>query len=377
MKTLHLLTSHAWGGLELYVVQLAKKILEAGMETAIYCIQNSKVDSEAQKLNIPVLHAYKQARISPKDILKVRKILKQEKFDVIHTHTRQDVWLGSLVKRSFKIRLIHSLYMSAPAKKDFLHRFIYSQIDAITSSSEILNERIKQNYPIAPEKVHLLRYGRDQNDYEKNKEEALFLRKLWNTKENEIVFATMCRLDSGKGVREIGESLLYLSEQIKKQIKIWIIGEPTLAYTNASGEAVYEEQSLELYQWLTNFVQQQTGKIELIPFQKNIKPYLYAMDVFILGTYKETYSLSVLDAMGEGVPVIGTNSGGTPEQVKHLERGYLIEPKNSQSIANAITYYVENIKNIKKHGLLANLWVKEEHNWNDCIKKLQLLYTSK
>ena len=69
---LHILTSHAWGGLELYVVSLVKKLLDAGTKSAIYCIQNSKVDREAQKLGIPVYYAYKQARVSFKDILKVR-----------------------------------------------------------------------------------------------------------------------------------------------------------------------------------------------------------------------------------------------------------------------------------------------------------------
>ena len=266
--------------------------------------------------------------------------------------------------------------MSAPAKKDIFHKFIYKQVNAITSSSEILNQRIKKNYPVPEFKVHLLRYGRDQNKFDKNIEEALFIRKLWNTKEKELVFATMCRLDSAKGVREIAESLLHLKLEVKNKIKIWIIGEPTLLYTNTLGEPVYEKQSLQLYEWLKSFIAKSEGKIELIPFQKNIKPYLDAMDVFILATYKETYSLSVLDAMSASLPVIGTNSGGTPEQIKHMERGYLIEPKSSQSIAAAITYYVENQERILQHGAASYLWVKQEHDWYKTINELKELYNS-
>ncbi|MES2614027.1 MAG: glycosyltransferase family 4 protein, partial [Bdellovibrionota bacterium] len=280
------------------------------------------------------------------------------------------------IKMSLSVRFIHSLYMSAPSKKDFLHRLIYSKIDAITSSSEILNERIKKNYPVPESKVHLLRYGRDQNDFEKNSQESLFIRQILNAKKNDFVFATMCRLDSAKGVREIAESLLHLSQVVKEQIKIWIMGEPTLLYTNEFGNPVYEEQSLELYEWLKNFVEQNKNSIELIPFQKNIQPFLDAMDVFILATYKETYSLSVLDAMCAGIPVIGTNSGGTPEQVKNLERGFLVEPKSAKSIAEAITYYVENKIMIQEHGQAAKLWVRQEHDWNKTILQLKKLYST-
>ncbi len=145
-------------------------------------------------------------------------------------------------------------------------------------------------------------------------------------------------------------------------------------YKNNVGEPVYEEQSLKLHQELKNFVDNAKGRIELIPFQKTPRPYLEAIDVFILGTYKETYSLAVLDAMGVGVPVIGTNSGGTPEQVTHGKRGFLVEPKSATSIAKAIEYYIENKNEIVTQGNFAKQWVHTEHNWLTTLVQFEKLY---
>ncbi|WP_161998209.1 glycosyltransferase family 4 protein [Silvanigrella paludirubra] len=378
ISILHVNTSEAFGGLELYTIQLIKKIMESGIHTAIYCIKGSKIDEEAQKLGIKIYYGFKQARISFSDIKYLRKIIKYDHFQIIHSHTRQDVWLCSLSLLFLKDKKqIFSLYMSAPSKKDIIHKFIYSKVTAITSSSEILNERIRKNYPVLPEQVKLLRYGRDLSLYNKNLNDRKNIRESLNTSDNEYVIATMCRIDPGKGVKEIAESILHLKPEIKQKIKIWIMGEPTLHHTASDGTPVYETQAKELYDWLKQFIKspEAENKIQLIPFQKNIVPYLNAMDIFVLGTYKETYSLSVIDAMAMGLPVIGTNSGGTPEQVLNNIRGFLIEPRSSKEIANAITKYVENPKLICEHGENAKKWVFSEHNWQNKVTKLQSLYS--
>lgn len=127
-----------------------------------------------------------------------------------------------------------------------------------------------------------------------------------------------------------------------------------------------------------NFVQQEEvrGRIELIPFQKNVVPYLEAADAFALLTYKETYSLSILDAMNHGLPVMGTNAGGTPEQVKDGERGLLVGPKDAQAVAKAISFYAENPAQRAQHGQTAKIWVQSEHNWKQTISKLMEIYTT-
>lgn len=377
LSILHVNTSHAYGGLELYTILLVKKIIESGIKTAIYCIPGSRIDDEAQKLSIPVYHGVKQARLSISDIKRLRKIIQNDGFQILHSHTRQDVWLSSLSLLFLKNKKqIFSLYMSAPSKNDMIHRFIYSKVTAITSSSEVLNERIRKNYPILPEQVRLLRYGRELSLYHKSLDDRKKIRESLKVNDKEYVIATMCRIDPGKGVREIAESILHLKPEIKNKIKIWIMGEPTLDHTAPDGTPVYETQAEEMYLWLQKFslLPEVEKRLQLIPFQKNIIPYLSAMDIFVLGTYKETYSLSVIDAMGMGLPVIGTNSGGTPEQIENNVRGILVEPRSSQEIAAAITTYIENPKLICEHGESAKKWVFIEHSWQNKVTQLSKLY---
>lgn len=376
---LHLVTSEAWGGLELYVVNLIKKLLDDGFHTALYCLPNTKVESEARRLNIPIFHGKKQAHFSPTDLIRVKSILKENHFDIIHTHTRQDVWLGSLsVLFSRNKKHIFSLYMSAPSKKDLIHRFIYSQVDAITSSSEILNARILNSYPVSPEKVHLLRYGRDFSLCKKDNAQAKRIRELYHVKDTDIVVASISRIDPAKGVLEFAQSISFLEPDIRARVKYWIIGEPTLLHTEANGTPVFERASQQTYEQLMSFAKSKeaANQIQLIPFQRDLIPYLSAINIFTLATYKETYSLSVLDAMCMEVPVIGTDSGGTPEQVKHHERGILVPPQSAVEIANAIAFYVKNTHKMQEYAHHAKAWVESQHTWENTLSRLTQLYVS-
>lgn len=377
-SVIHVITSQSWGGLELYVVTLAQKIQKSGLKTAIYCLPNTKVAMEAKKRGIPLFHGIKQARISVKDILSLKEIVQKESFDVLHAHTRQDVWLCSLVSflRFKSLPVVFSLYMSAPKKKDLLHRMVYSRVGVITSSSTLLNQQIKKNFPVRDNQVRLLRYGMDCFQNDKNNNEVGQLRGLWNTKPDQIVVLTMCRLDPQKGVKELAESLLLLSPAVRPRVKLWIMGEPTLKHLDQTGAPVYEQASWELFQWLLNFIKDPAvkGQIEWIPFQKNPVPYLEAADVFALLTDKETYSLSVLDAMNHGLAVIGTNAGGTIEQLGEGSRGILVQPKDPAAVARAIEQYVEVPALKRLHGDLGRSWVQSEHHWDHSLQCLNDIY---
>ena len=58
--------------------------------------------------------------------------------------------------------------------------------------------------------------------------------------------------------------------------------------------------------------------------------------VFFLPSYAEGMPMSILEAMGAGLPVVSSNVGGIPQLVEHGENGYLCEPGNVQAFVDAI-----------------------------------------
>ena len=74
------------------------------------------------------------------------------------------------------------------------------------------------------------------------------------------------------------------------------------------------------------------------------------MDVFVLGSFREGISNTVLEAMATGLPVVATDTGGNRELVVDGVTGALVPPGDSDSLAAAICRYVDDERLCELHG---------------------------
>src|SRR5262249_47319339 len=67
-----------------------------------------------------------------------------------------------------------------------------------------------------------------------------------------------------------------------------------------------------------------------------IREHVGSASIFVLASCEEGLPLALLEAMAAGLPIIATNVGGIPSVVDHGQQGLLVEPNDSQSLAEAI-----------------------------------------
>lgn len=66
-----------------------------------------------------------------------------------------------------------------------------------------------------------------------------------------------------------------------------------------------------------------------------------AADVFVSASLAENYPNVIMEAMACGLPCVGFNIGGIPNQIQHKKNGYLAEKRNSHDLACGIKYICE------------------------------------
>lgn len=104
----------------------------------------------------------------------------------------------------------------------------------------------------------------------------------------------------------------------------------------------------------------------LIQEVKDVYEFLCAADLFVLPSYGEGLSLSMLEAMSCSLPVIMTDVGGTPYVIKDRVNGLLIKPGDIDELTKKILWCIEHEKERKELGLNARMTIEKNHD----IKKV-------
>lgn len=77
-------------------------------------------------------------------------------------------------------------------------------------------------------------------------------------------------------------------------------------------------------------------------WQENIPQLIKAADIVVIPSDFETFSMTTIEAMAVGTPVIATSSGGPKEIIQDQVTGYLIPPKNPHELAKTIMSVLAN-----------------------------------
>ena len=72
-------------------------------------------------------------------------------------------------------------------------------------------------------------------------------------------------------------------------------------------------------------------------FQQDIGPYYDMMDVSVLTSLSEGLSMTLLESMRHGVPVVATRVGGNPELVREGETGWLVPARDVPAFTERVT----------------------------------------
>jgi glycosyltransferase involved in cell wall biosynthesis len=102
-------------------------------------------------------------------------------------------------------------------------------------------------------------------------------------------------------------------------------------------------------------------------------PYYYsASDISVVPSLYEPASLAALESMSCELPVIASRTGGLPEMVGQC--GIYTEPKDSRSMANALSGVLLDLKKAAAMGRAGRKHVIKMHSWDKIAKKYEELF---
>jgi glycosyltransferase involved in cell wall biosynthesis len=176
-------------------------------------------------------------------------------------------------------------------------------------------------------------------------------------KSGEVVIGTVARLDAVKNQLMMLQATRALIDQGYK-VRLLLVGDgPERANLKA------KTQQLDL-----------NNAVIFTGFQSKPADYLSLMDIFLLPSFTEGTSMTLLEAMSLGIPTVATQVGGTPEIVEDKETGFLVESDNLEAFIHAIKNLLDQPKERRKMGNTAKEQFEEKLSVEQMVSQYQRCY---
>lgn len=115
------------------------------------------------------------------------------------------------------------------------------------------------------------------------------------------------------------------------------------------------------------------SRIQHIP-DEDVPLYFGAADVVALPYLRIYQSGVLLMAFSYGRPVVATATGGMTEVLQHGETGYLVPPRDSAALADAISRVLGDKAAAQRMGDAARQLAEREYAWSDIAAKTRQVY---
>ncbi len=358
IKIAHIVIDLNVGGLETLVVDIINNCNPNIFHSIVICLK-SKGDlaKNLEASGFKIITLEKNDKFELKTYFKLAFILIMEKINVVHCHNFGTYIYGavSAILAGFKktIYTEHGRIFPDKPRRMLAERILSFFTYKIVAVSKNMQECLVKYEKISPTKTKVIYNAVDQKKFKKNENN------FWKAKK---------RISLGIGIDDFIIGHIGRLVKVKDQATLLKAFKLSLTYNDYLNEKLLligdgpEKQNLEALANQLNI----SNSVIFTGTRTDIVELINIMDVFVLSSLNEGISLTILQALACGVPVVATNVGGNIEIINNGSNGFLCQVGNTKEMRECI----------KKAGKLKCISIDKKFLLENMIHQYESLYSA-
>ncbi|MBS9925479.1 glycosyltransferase family 4 protein [Vibrio sp. 811] len=301
--------------------------------------------------------------------LKLKKLLKENKYEIIHTHTPVASILVRLAnfmtgKRSKIIYTAHGFHFYKGAK--IFNWLIYYPVEKllsfqtdtlITINDEDYNATIRNKFGC--KNVYLVDgVGINLDKYRcPTDKEKLRLREMNNLSENEFVLIYVGELSKRKNQKLLLESIAKLTTRIDN-LKLLLVGKGN------------EETNLRKQCTLLNL----DNIVEFLGYRNDVNDLMKLSDLSVSTALQEGLPVNIMESLSSGLPCVVTNCRGNRDIINDGVNGFVVEDYDSELFSDRV-FKIYNDKSTYKKMKFNAIKSVEKYSDKEVLKVMGNIYS--
>ncbi len=360
------------GGKEQCVVDLANTLSEGCFEPIVICLQTSgALQDRIRHQGVKVISLDKRPGNDLRLPFRLARVLRRERVDIVHSNNWGSLAESVLAAKCAGVRPIvhtqHGLEYEVAASRletgrpfrTLVKRVAARSIGRIAAVSHEVREMIVREWRVPPEKVSVIHNGVLVTGRTIEEGERVEVRRQFGLSRDDYVIGSVGIFRPVKDFPTLVHAMAEVLPRLPNA-KLVLVGDGP---SRPEVEQAADRHGLR-------------SAVRFLGMRQDVHDLLPLMDLFVLCSLSEGLSLSILEAMAAGLPVVATAVGGNPEIIDKSETGLLIPPRSPSETASAILSLSQDADRRRTMGRLARERVRSHFSVQRMASDYRNLYAS-
>jgi glycosyltransferase involved in cell wall biosynthesis len=344
------------GGAERYVVDLVIELRRRGFDVEVACSVDGPLRSDLERAGVTVhelTHRLAKRRFDPRYARSLRALVGERRFDLVHAHLYASIAAAALATARRPVPLVVTEHTEAPWRgplAQLVSRVAYRHAAHVTGVSEAIRELVVGDFGIAPDKVTFVQNAVRPHDGSPPGALPVDCR-------DAVLIGRVARLEPEKGMEVFIDAAARLADDWP-EAQFLVIGDgPLRADLERHAAAVGVDE-----------------RVHFLGFRDDARALIARLDVLAISSHNDGSPLAVLEAMMSGVPVVATECGGIPGQVRDGVDGLLVAPGDTDAFAGALERLLREPERIRSMGAAARRHAQRNFGYGRMVDRIERVY---
>lgn len=300
--------------------------------------------------------------------LRLAKMVRSEKFDLIHTHSSKPGFFARLAAIGMNIPVVYepasfAFHENAPRIQAVIYAFLERLAARYLTDRIILvcdgERKLARQYSVGDDSQFItIHTGIDIKPFDISVDRRS-VRIEFGIPMDVCLIGTVARLSEQKAPSDFIRAAAMVHENYPLVHFLWV------------GDGPLEENSRTLVQSLGL-----QDVFHFAGFRDNVPAILGSLDIFVLSSHWEGFSLAILEAMAAGLPVVSTRVTGADEAIIDGETGVLVDIGDIAGLAGAMKKLIQDEVLSSEMGILSRKRAETQFPYEKMLVRIEDLYLS-
>jgi glycosyltransferase involved in cell wall biosynthesis len=329
INVLHLTETSEPGGSETVLANIANSLDPARYASLVCLLEEGWLTTRLADLGIEYVIIKNDRPYDPVFLMKLIRLIKSRNIDIIHAHEFMMNVYGATAGKISGVPMIGTVHCKLYFPEKRTRILSYKLAVALCSRMILVSEDLRKFFvdtlKLRNEKKLMTIYnGVDSDKYSGGTGHKDIRRELGILQES-VVSCTVGSLFKVKGLEIMLEAAKLVLLRFPN-FRLLIAGD-------GDQMAILKSKAEEL---------RISDSIHFLGFRDDIPEILRVSDFYVCSSFSEGLSLSILEAMTAGKPVVATTVGGNPELVSDCDNGFLAPSADPQGLAEKMMMLIDN-----------------------------------